>query len=198
MRPPEHFATERLRLRPVERGDAAALFEAYASDPHATRYLSWRTHDTPEQTAEFLADAEQRWHDGSECIWALDLRAEQRAIGALGAAESPHGVEIGYVLDRGWWGRGLMTEALAAVMEWLCDQPDVYRVWAYCAVGHRRSAAVLERAGMQFEGTLRRWVVLPNLDAAPQDADVYSWVRGDARPGPVGRAHVHRDRPEKD
>jgi ribosomal-protein-alanine N-acetyltransferase len=195
MHPPEHFATERLRLRPVERGDAAVLFEAYASDPQATRYLSWRTHDTPAQTAEFLAGAEQRWRDGTEYIWALVSRAEQQAIGALGAAASPHGIEIGYVLGRDWWGRGLMSEALAAVMGWLCDQPDVHRVWAYCAVGHRRSAAVLERAGMRFEGTLRRWVVLPNLDAAPQDADVYSWVRGEARPGPVGREHVQPRRP---
>ncbi len=179
MRPPEHLATERLLLRPVVAGDAPMLFAVYAGDPQATRYLSWRTHDTPEQTAEFLAGAEVRWRDGSECIWALVSRADQQAIGVLGVVDSPHGVEVGYVLGRDWWGRGLMSEALAAVMDWLRAQPEVHRVWAYCAVGHQRSAAVLERAGMQFECTLRRWVVLPNIDAAPQDADVYSWVRGE-------------------
>ena len=100
-------------------------------------------------------------------------------IGALGAVDTPHGVEIGYVLAPDRWGHGLMSEALGTVMSWLVSQPDIYRVWAYCAVDHVRSIKVLERSGMTYEGTLRRWVVLPNLADAPCDARVYSWVRQD-------------------
>lgn len=179
MQPPEHFDTERLRLRPVGVDDAPALFATYASDPQATRFLSWPTHDSVEQTIEFLEEAEANWDRGSEFVWALVPRDEHRPIGALGAALGPHGVEIGYVLGSRWWGRGLMAEAVAAVMAWLRPQPTVYRIWAYCAVGHQRSARVLERAGMTYEGTLRRWVTLPNLADEPSDALAYSWVRGD-------------------
>ncbi|MBW3606317.1 MAG: GNAT family N-acetyltransferase [Actinobacteria bacterium] len=172
--------------------DAAALFDAYASDPQATRYLSWRTHETVDDTRAFLEDAQARWTDGAEFIWALvpkDADADPTGgretldtidpVGALGAAATPHGVEIGYVLGRSWWGQGMAREALVAVMGWLRSQPDVFRVWAYCAVDHHQSARVLERSGMTYEGTLRRWVVLPNLADEPCDAWVYSWVRHD-------------------
>ena len=81
------------------------------------------------------------------------------------------------MLARSHWGRGLMSEAVGAVVAWLVDQPGIYRVWAYCAVDHVRSIRVLERAGMTYEGTLRRWVVLPNLSDEPCDARVYSWSR---------------------
>jgi RimJ/RimL family protein N-acetyltransferase len=184
MQPPEHLDTDRLRLRPATVSDAAALFDAYASDPQATRYLSWRTHETVDETREFLADAQARWRDGSEFIWVLvddedngSAGADGTPIGALGAAVTPHGVEIGYVLGRPWWGRGLVREALTAIMEWLQAQSDVFRIWAYCAVDHHQSARVLERSGMTYEGTLRRWVVLPNIADEPRDAWVYSWVR---------------------
>ena len=180
MEPPQRFTTERLRLRPVTVADAAALFDVYAGDPEATRHLSWRTHETVAETREFLAGAQASWRDGSEWIWAVLIRPEDRPIGAIGAVDTPHGIEIGYVLGADWWGHGLMSEALGEIMGWFQLQPDVYRVWAYCAVDHVRSARVLERSGMTYEGTLRRWVVLPNLADEPCDARVFSWVREQA------------------
>jgi RimJ/RimL family protein N-acetyltransferase len=177
MRPPERFTTERLLLRRVRAGDATALFETYASDPHATQYLSWRTHESLVQTREFVDHAVASWNDGSEFIWVLTPHDDTNAVGALGAAPGPHGVEIGYVLGRDWWGHGLMVEAVAEVMAWFQHQPDIHRIWAYCVVGHRRSARVLERAGMTHEATLRRWVVLPNVADEPCDADIFAWIR---------------------
>ena len=88
------------------------------------------------------------------------------------------------ILGAGFAGLELSTtlsEALGEIMGWFQLQPDVHRVWAYCAVDHVRSARVLERSGMTYEGTLRRWVVLPNLADEPTDARVFSWVREDAR-----------------
>lgn len=187
MRPPERFRTDRLQLRPATVGDAIALFDAYASDPQATRYLSWRTHETVNETREFLADAQARWREGSEFIWVIVTGEDDDTghgvhgapIGAIGVADTPHGIEIGYVLGRAWWGRGLMGEALTAVLAWLRAQAGVFRIWAYCAAGHGQSKRVLERAGMTYEGTLRRWVVLPNVADEPCDAWMYSWVRSD-------------------
>ncbi len=177
MRPPEQLDTARLRLRQAHVDDAQALFDTYTSDPHTTRYLSWRTHESVDQTIEFLTDATARWNDGTEFVWVLVLRGDDRPIGAIGAANTAHGVEIGYVVGRPWWGRGFASEALGALMAWLRTQPDVYRIWAYCAVDHHKSARVLEGSGMTYEGTLRRWVVLPNIAAEPCDCRVYSWIR---------------------
>jgi ribosomal-protein-alanine N-acetyltransferase len=139
MQPPDSFATDRLLLRRARDDDAQALFDAYASDPQATRYLSWRTHETVAQTKEFLEEAQARWASGSEYIWVLVPHGGSEAIGALGAVPGPHGVEIGYVIGREWWGQGLMVEAVTEVMRWLKQQPAVYRIWAYCAVEHDRA-----------------------------------------------------------
>lgn len=180
MHPPETISTERLLLRRARPDDAQALFDAYASDPQATRFLSWRTHESVAQTREFLDSAESSWTDGSEFIWVLvprDGGDGGNAVGALGAVSGAHGVEIGYVLGRDWWGHGLMTEAVLSVVGWLRAQPSVYRIWAYCAVDHLRSARVLERAGMAHEATLRRWAQLPNLADEPVDALVFAWTR---------------------
>jgi RimJ/RimL family protein N-acetyltransferase len=190
MHPPETFTTERLLLRRPRPDDAQALFDAYASDPQATRYLSWRTHESVTETAEFLRDATTSWADGSEFIWVLVPPGRTDAVGAIGAAPGPHGVEIGYVLGRDWWGQGFATEALTGLMDWLRAQPGVYRIWAYCAVEHARSARVLQRGGMTYEATLRRWVELPNLADEPVDALVFAWTRPATQVG-AERAGAH-------
>lgn len=181
MHPPENFATDRLLLRRARPDDAQALFDAYANDPQATRYLSWRTHESVAQTTEFLDRVQSSWTDGSEFVWVLVPHEGSGPVGAVGAVAGTNGVEIGYVLGRDWWGRGLTIEAVASVMDWLRAQPFVYRIWAYCAVDHVRSARVLERAGMAYEATLRRWVELPNLADEPVDAKVFAWTRPDTR-----------------
>jgi ribosomal-protein-alanine N-acetyltransferase len=186
MQPPETFETDRLLLRRARADDAQGLFDAYANDPQATRYLSWRTHESVAQTREFLDQAESDWTDGSEFIWVLVAREGSNPIGAIGVAAGAHGMEIGYVLGREWWGRGLMIEAVSPVMRWLQAQSSVHRIWAYCAVDHVRSARVLQRAGMSYEATLGRWVTLPNLSDEPVDAKVFAWTRSDTR----GSAHA--------
>ena len=71
----------------------------------------------------------------------------------------------------------LVVEALQAVAPWWLSQPCTFRVWATTDVENRASARVLEKAGFELEGTLRRWDVHPNLSSAPRDALCYSRVR---------------------
>ena len=59
------------------------------------------------------------------------------------------------------------------------SRDDTWRVWAYCDVANTRSARVMEKAGLTYEGTLRRWAVIG--DAVPVDCRVYARVR-DAAP----------------
>src|SRR5262249_50237959 len=75
-----------------------------------------------------------------------------------------HRVELGYILGREHWGRGYMTEVVRAVSDWALAQPEVHRVWAACDVDNLASARLMEKAGMAREGTLRRWMLLPNID----------------------------------
>ena len=85
--------------------------------------------------------------------------------------------DIGYVLRRSLWRRGLMTEAVRFVVDWALSVPGVYRVWARCDVENVASARLLESVGMEREGVLRRWIVHPNISDEPRDALCYALVR---------------------
>jgi ribosomal-protein-alanine N-acetyltransferase len=176
-RPPAALATARLRLRAPVLDDAAAIFAEYAQDPEVTRYLTWQPHASVEVTREFLRRCAEAWRGDREFPWALTLRERDRAIGMLTLRAEGHRVNLGYALARPYWGRGLMTEAAAAVVQWALAQPDVYRVWAVCDVENAASARVLEKAGLEREGVLRRWIHHPGAGSTPRDCLCYARVR---------------------
>jgi RimJ/RimL family protein N-acetyltransferase len=180
--PPETFATERLLLRRPTLADAQAIFEEYAGDPEVTKFLAWHPHRNIEDTRAFLAKAESQWQSGRRFAWALTQRGTEHVIGMVGCGVRAWQADLGYVLGRNFWGQSLMLEAVAEVIGWLLEQPSVFRVWAVCDTEHRASARVLEKAGMQREGVLRRFMVHPNISSEPRDCLCYSRVRGAAVP----------------
>ena len=81
---------------------------------------------------------------------------------------------LGYVLGREYWGQGYMTEAVKGIIAWALRQKDIYRIWAVSDVDNIGSARVMEKAGMQREGILRRWSVHPNISEEPRDSYCYA------------------------
>lgn len=174
---PETIETARLLLRRPSSRDAREIFETWTQDPEVTRYLVWSPHESIEETEAFLAACEARWADGREFVWVFAEKASSRLVGSLASRPGPHGVDVGYLVARDWWGRGYMTEVLEAIVTlWLC-QEGVQRVWATCDVENHASARVLEKAGFELEGTLRRWDRHPNLGDEPRDVLCYSRIR---------------------
>jgi RimJ/RimL family protein N-acetyltransferase len=55
--------------------------------------------------------------------------------------------------------------------------PATWRIQAFCDIENRASARVLEKIGLTFEGTLHRYMILPNLGDAPRDVHCYARVR---------------------
>jgi [ribosomal protein S5]-alanine N-acetyltransferase len=70
-----------------------------------------------------------------------------------------------------------MPEALVEVALWAMRQQGIWRIGAYCDVENRASAHVMEKAGLQREGILRRWIIHPNVSAEPRDCFSYAMVR---------------------
>lgn len=172
--PPERFETKRLILRRIEAGDAEAIFDTYASDPDVTRYLSWRTHESVDDAREYAAYAAKAWEEGTEFVWIIERAGE--LLGGLSFGVRGHRAILGYVLGRDAWGQGFMTEAVGALVEWLEKEPSIRRIEAMCALDNPASARVLEKLGLEHEGVLRAFWVLPNLGADPQDLHVYARV----------------------
>lgn len=178
---PTTLTTERLTLRPPRLDDAEALFDRYASDPEATHYLSWQTHRSPDEMREFLAGHLDG--DSEDTHWVACLRddADNRPWGmaTLFGEGPPHIASLGYVLARPLWGRGLMTETMAAVIEAVWRDDRVWRVSAYAHIDKVGSHRVLEKCGLRREGVSRRLFLMPQCGLDPQDCVRYAKVRDD-------------------
>ena len=173
----EPLATAKLVLRPPRLADAGAIFEEYAADPAVTRFLTWRPHRSVADTRAFLERQIDVASRGGEVAWVITRRGEDRAIGAIGATVEGTAVLLGYVLGKRHWNLGYMSEAVGAVIAWGLAQPRIHRVWAVCDVENVGSRRVMEKAGMEREGILRRWSLHPNISDAPRDCFVYARVR---------------------
>ncbi|MEW6509494.1 MAG: GNAT family N-acetyltransferase [Bacteroidota bacterium] len=177
MSPPSSILTPRLLLRKPVAEDAKEVTEAYAHDADVTRFLTWRPDQTPEEIAAFVERARLGWEQGTAFTWSILLKETRALIGMIDARVDAYMLNVGYVLARGHWNKGYATEALRAVIEWSDREGEIYRVWAVCAVDNPASARVMEKAGMQREGILRRWMVFPNIGGAPLDCYCYARVK---------------------
>ena len=177
MEVPETIQTERLILRKPCMEDALAIFEGYAQDPEVTRYLVWKPHRNIRDTEEFLLACGQLWRTGKDFAYSITLKEDDKLIGMFGLHPMNLKIEVGYALAHPYWGKGYMTEALCAVIDWAFTQPDIFRVQATCDVDNLGSARVMKKAGMEREGLLRRYILHPNVSDEPRDVYLYAIVK---------------------
>jgi RimJ/RimL family protein N-acetyltransferase len=177
MIPPERFETDRLILRLPELADAEAIFGTYAQDAEVTRYLTWRPHTSIEQTREFLSGCVTAWQGERRFPFVITLKGIESAIGMIELRLDGFKADVGYGMGRAFWGKGYMTEAVHTLVAWALAQPSIYRVWAVCDVDNHASARVLEKAGMQREGRLRREILHPGISDELRDCYLYAIVK---------------------
>lgn len=169
--------TDRLRLRRPTLDDAPVIFERYGQDLEVTRYMLWEPHVDVSDTEEFLKRCDDAWELGiGHRPWAIEREGDPRLIGLIGVTVQARRAEVGYVLARDVWGHGYMTEALRAVIAHCFEDDGIDRVWALTDVDNAKSARVMERAGMQFEGILRAWARHP-AQPGPRDCKCYASTR---------------------
>ncbi len=177
IQPPSVLQTERLLLRKPVMGDAEAIFRKYAQDAETTRYLIWRPHQSIEETRQFIVRCINCWEEGSSYPWCIVKKNDNELAGMLELHPGGGSVELGYVIAPADRRNGYASEATTAVIAWALAQAEIFRVWATCDTENLPSASVLEKAGMQREGTLRRYMIHPNISDEPRDSSLYSAVR---------------------
>ena len=173
--------TERLILRKMTPGDAEAVF-VYASDPEATRYMIWETHRSLGDSRAFLELVASRDESGGEPEWGIVYKGDHRFVGTCGFVNWEPGharAELGYVLSREYWGRGLASEAVRAVVSFGFARMDLNRIEARCIAENAASSRVMEKAGMTYEGTLRQ---RERIKGAYRDMKLYAILK-DEYPG---------------
>lgn len=177
MRPPEELQTERLRLRPITRSDADALFRTYAGKALPTYFMPFRTHQHLAESIAFAVRCQDCWRSGAAFPWAVIETASGRMLGNVELKLSPPQASIGYIFGDAFWGQGFASEAASAVVAWAIAQPEIYRVWATCHPDNLGSAAVLRKAGLRHEATLANWEARPQLGEVAGPSHMYALIK---------------------
>jgi RimJ/RimL family protein N-acetyltransferase len=156
-----HFpslTTNRLLLRHILPGDAEALF-AILSDDEAMEFYGNEPHQSLDDTKELIRQIEER-HARKEALrWGITFKGEDRLIGSCSIFHFDAGfdcAETGYELNRAFWGKGIMTEAMSAILTFGFSELGLHRVEAIIDIENERSKGLLLKLGFTYEGNLRQ------------------------------------------
>ena len=150
--------TSRLILRRAIREDAEPMFRNWASDPEVTKFLTWPAHSDIAVSEMVIGSWLQEYEKDSYYQWMIELKEIGQPIGSISVVRQNDRVEeaeIGYCIGSQWWHRGIMTEALSAVIAYLFDEVGMNRIAARHDPNNPHSGGVMRKCGMKYEGTNR-------------------------------------------
>ncbi|MDO6385338.1 GNAT family N-acetyltransferase [Uliginosibacterium sp. 31-12] len=176
--PPAELRTPRLLLRKPLPSDAEAVFARLSGETQVTRYLGWAPHAELRQTRQLISLDLLRWDRGAGWTWLIE--EDGSVIGLLQLTRiEPHLLRLGCMLTPTHWGRGLMSDALRALLATAFTQPSLQRIEALCDVDNLASARMLEKASLRQEGRLACHTLHPNISSRPRDMLLYAITRSD-------------------
>jgi len=153
------MTTSRFRLRRIVPADIGRVFEGL-SDPRVIAHYGV-SYDSLEATQRQMDWFEQIHAAGTGVWWGICEQGDDDAlIGACGLNDivAAHGRgELGYWLLPGYWGRGIATECVGAVLEYAFGAMALHRVGADVDLDNHASRRLLERLGFQLEGVRRSY-----------------------------------------
>ena len=173
LRLPEKIITERLILQRLKYEDAEEIFYTYASKSEVTKYLSWPTHRTIEDTKTFLRYAVESWNLGLDFSYAIRLKHSHLLIGGFGVVNEQGKIQFGYAISPTHWNNGYTTEACRKMMEVLKGFVQIYRIATFVDTENVASIRVLEKSGLTREATLIKWFRFINQNNEPKDCSLY-------------------------
>lgn len=150
--------TDRLILRKFIREDAAAMYKNWASDDEVTKYLTWPSHPNQKVSQSVIEDWINSYSNQSYYQWAIvpkDNKDEPiGSISVVHMVENASIMHVGYCIGKAWWHKGITSEALKAVMDFLFDDVGAKRIEARHDPRNPNSGKVMKKCGMRYEGTL--------------------------------------------
>ena len=153
--------TSRVLLVPLELGDGNELWDAVdGSRWHLERWLPWVPfNNAPEASVRYAEACVSDWDAGRAVRFAIRDRQSRELLGVVGLDSCVHlhrSCELGYWLRRDATGRGIMTEAARACVDFAFARMAVHRIRCAAATDNSASLRVIARLGFRFEGIARQ------------------------------------------
>lgn len=153
------LTTPRLRLRNFRLEDGAAYIHTNV-DPDVQRYMGQIKHPvTQDEIKRWVANMNGHYFSKAKIsiCWAIETLAND----FLGRVELAHFVrrsmaDLSYQIDKEYWNKGYMTEAVSAVLRFAWDRLELHRVQATVHPENIASLRVLTKNGFRQEGLLRQ------------------------------------------
>lgn len=149
--------TKRFILRKFTKNDIDDLYE-YASDNKVTRYLSWDTYKNRDMAVKYIEDILLKYSKNEIAPWGIEWKENSKLIGSIDFVkyeEKNFSAEIGYVLNRKYWNKGIMTEAVEAIIKFGFEEMNLNRIEMRHNVMNIGSERVMQKNALKYEGTLR-------------------------------------------
>lgn len=168
--------TERLILNKWTLSDAdiEGLY-AFASNPNVGPNAGWKPHADLAESREIIENVFLPYH-----VWSIREKATGRVVGNIGLEPDRHredvnSMEVGYSLAEDCWGKGYMTEACKAVIDYAFREFGLVIIGICTGPDNVRSQRVIEKCGFVFEGRQRKGYHI--YDGTDRDNMVYSMTR---------------------
>ena len=122
-----------MTLRRYRTEDAETMYQHMGTDPAMYEYSGWNPYETLEKSQETVLGMIRSYDDGHVYSWVMDV--EDVIVGTIGAYDfQVDRIEVGFSVVKGWQGRGLATEALKKVLEYLTENEEIPCVAAWWVV----------------------------------------------------------------
>lgn len=151
--------SDRLILRRLTLDDSNNMFNNWCNDDDVTKFLTWPTHLNVEVTKKVLTSWIDEYNKDNYYQWGIELKDSHELVGSISVTdiyENTKVASVGYCIGKKWWNQGITSQALSMVIKFLFDEVDFNRIDAYHDPENPHSGMVMKKAGMQYEGTLRK------------------------------------------
>lgn len=169
--------TERLILQPFKKEDASRIRDL-ANDKELASILGLPHPYELKHAEDWIALHSDQIAAGDEYPLAIVFKELEEIIGTLTLRidKSNHKGELGYWIGKAYWGNGFATEAVNKIIEFGFNELNLNKIWASAISRNIGSKTVLEKAGLQKEGTLTQNKL---LHGKYEDVDVYGMLRAE-------------------
>jgi [ribosomal protein S5]-alanine N-acetyltransferase len=156
--------TKRLILRPFKLSDAKSVQQKAGKKEIAKTTLNI-PHPYPDGVAEeWISTHQSKFESGELVNYAITLKETGELIGAVGLVVTKkfNHAELGYWIDKSYWGEGYATEAAKALLDYGFNTHKLYKIFAELMTKNPASGKVVKKLGMKKEGLFKGHVLKAN------------------------------------